>query len=134
MFVARNLSEAHIVSGMLNAAGIGANVRGHYLAGGYGELPITSDTLPSVWIDDATQAEVARSVIDEYERRADARSPRGVASSAAKSTAGSSLRAGNAGATVRWSRVGNMAFRSNCSRVRDGSERNADRAFPRLRA
>src|SRR5438105_14022334 len=68
VFVARNVSEAHIVSGMLNAAGIAAQVRGHYLAGGYGELPITSDTLPSVWIDDDRQAELARTVIGEYER------------------------------------------------------------------
>lgn len=68
VFVAHNLSEAHIVSGMLNGAGIGAQVRGHYLAGGYGELPITSDTLPSVWIDDATQGTAARGVIQEYER------------------------------------------------------------------
>jgi hypothetical protein len=68
VFVARNVSEAHIVSGMLNAAGIGAQVRGHYLAGGYGELPITSDTLPSVWIDDDRQLPAARMVIDEYER------------------------------------------------------------------
>jgi hypothetical protein len=68
IFVARNLSEAHIVSGMLNAAGIAAQVRGHYLAGGYGELPITSDTLPSVWIDDEKQMAIARKVIDEYER------------------------------------------------------------------
>jgi hypothetical protein len=73
IFVARNLSEAHIVSGMLNAAGIAAQVRGHYLAGGYGELPITSDTLPSVWIDDDQQAAIARGVIDEYERPGAAR-------------------------------------------------------------
>ena len=67
VFVARNLTEAHIVSGMLNAAGIAAEVRGHYLAGGYGELPISSDTLPSVWIGDAGQFRAARTVIDEYE-------------------------------------------------------------------
>jgi hypothetical protein len=70
VYVARNLSEAHIVSGMLNAAGIGAQVRGHYLAGGYGELPITSDTMPSVWIDDSQQLALARTMIDEYERPA----------------------------------------------------------------
>jgi hypothetical protein len=75
VFVARNLSEAHIVSGMLNAAGIGAKVRGHYLAGGYGELPIGSDTLPSVWIDDATQTDIARGVIAEYERPGGTRGP-----------------------------------------------------------
>ena len=68
VFSARNVSEAHIVSGMLNAAGIVARVQGHYLAGGYGELPITSDTLPSVWIDDPAQASVARELIAEYER------------------------------------------------------------------
>ncbi|MEO7761804.1 MAG: DUF2007 domain-containing protein [Casimicrobiaceae bacterium] len=68
IFVARNVSEAHIVSGMLNGAGIAAEVRGHYLAGGYGELPMTSDTLPSVWIEDGRQFSAARSVIAEYER------------------------------------------------------------------
>ena len=68
VFVARNLSEAHIVSGMLNAAGIAAQVRGQFLTGGYGELPITSDTLPSVWIEDESQWAAARSVIAEYER------------------------------------------------------------------
>lgn len=68
VFVGRNLSETHIVSGMLNAAGIDAQVRGHYLAGGYGELPITSDTLPSVWISDAAQMANARALVAEYER------------------------------------------------------------------
>ena len=75
IFVARNVSEAHIVSGMLNAAGIAAQVRGHYLAGGYGELPITSDTMPSVWIDDDRQAPAARSVIHEYEHPGSNRTP-----------------------------------------------------------
>jgi hypothetical protein len=70
IFVARNLSEAHIVSGMLNASGIAAFVRGQYLTSGYGELPISSDTLPSVWLEDAQQAELARRVIADYERPA----------------------------------------------------------------
>jgi hypothetical protein len=68
VFVARNVSEAHIVSGTLNAAGIAAQVRGHYLASGYGELPITADTMPSVWIEDERQWSLARTVIDDYER------------------------------------------------------------------
>ena len=75
IFVARNLSEAHIVSGMLNAAGIGAKVRGQYLTSGYGELPITSDTLPSVWIDDDRQMTIARNLIAEYERPGSSRTP-----------------------------------------------------------
>ena len=73
VYVSRNLSEAHIVCGMLNGAGIAAQVRGHYLAGGYGELPITSDTLPSVWIDDDEQAAAARTLIADYERPGPAR-------------------------------------------------------------
>ena len=68
IYIARNVSEAHVVCGTLNAAGIAAQVRGHYLAGGYGELPITADTLPSVWIDNPAHAESARQVIAEYER------------------------------------------------------------------
>jgi hypothetical protein len=75
VYVARNVSEAHIVSGTLNAAGIVAHVRGHYLAGGYGELPISSDTLPSVWIDDDSQGAAALSVIAEYERPGSNRAP-----------------------------------------------------------
>ena len=75
IFVARNVSEAHIVSGMLNAAGITAEVRGHYLAGGYGELPISADTLPSVWIADMTQIANARSLIAEYERPGSGKGP-----------------------------------------------------------
>ena len=75
MFVARNVTEAHIVSGMLNAAGIVAEVRGHYLASGYGELPISNDTLPSVWIEDASQVANARSLIKEYERPGSSKGP-----------------------------------------------------------
>ena len=75
VFVARNVSEAHIVSGMLNAAGIVARVQGHYLASGYGELPISSDTLPSVWIDDSTQISAARTLISDYERPGSGKSP-----------------------------------------------------------
>lgn len=75
IFVARNVSEAHIVSGMLNAAGIDAEVRGHYLAGGYGELPISSDTMPSVWIKDLSQSANARSLVAEYERPGPSQGP-----------------------------------------------------------
>lgn len=75
VYVARNVSEAHIVNGMLNAAGIKAEVRGHYLAGGYGELPMTADTLPSVWIDDAGQAANAKALISEYERPGASKGP-----------------------------------------------------------
>lgn len=38
VYRAANITEAHIVAGMLNAAGIQTHVAGHYLQGGVGEL------------------------------------------------------------------------------------------------
>ena len=49
VFVARNPTEAHLVRGMLEAAGIEAEVRGESLWGTRGETPLDDDTLPSVW-------------------------------------------------------------------------------------
>ena len=57
-YVARNLAEAHLIAGFLQAEGITCEVRGEHLMGAYGELPITFDTLPSIWVapDDRLKA------------------------------------------------------------------------------
>lgn len=68
IYIGRNLTETHLVCGMLQSAGIRAHVRGQYLSSGYGELPITTDTMPSVWLDDDRQRADALRVIAEYER------------------------------------------------------------------
>jgi hypothetical protein len=48
--VARNLAEAHLIAGFLRAEGIPCEVRGEHLMAAYGELPITYETLPSIWV------------------------------------------------------------------------------------
>jgi hypothetical protein len=65
IYSAADLTEAHIVSGMLQANGIDAHVGGHYLQGGIGELAAMD--FASVYIDDDDQ-EAARKLIDNYEK------------------------------------------------------------------
>ncbi len=63
VYRAANITEAHIVKGMLEANGIDAYVDGYYLQGGIGELA-TMDFV-SVSVDDDDEKK-ARDVIDEY--------------------------------------------------------------------
>jgi len=65
IYDAANLSEAHIVRGMLEANGIEACVGGHYLQGGIGEL--APQGFVSVHVMDG-QVELARDLVREYER------------------------------------------------------------------
>lgn len=65
VFSAQDITEAHIVSGMLNANGIDTHVGGHYLQGGIGELATMG--FASVHVEDENVAE-AKSLIEAYER------------------------------------------------------------------
>lgn len=64
IYKAGNITEAHIVAGMLEARGIQNHVGGHYLQGGAGE--IGSIDLARVFVADEDY-EAALSVITEYE-------------------------------------------------------------------
>lgn len=64
IYKARDITEAHIVAGLLNANGIEAHVSGHYLQGGIGELA-TMD-FSNVHVADEDIA-LARKLIAEYE-------------------------------------------------------------------
>jgi len=64
VYSARDITEAHIVRGMLESRGIEAIVEGEYLAGGIGELPVVD--LISVSVDEA-DSEAALAVIREYD-------------------------------------------------------------------
>lgn len=64
VYSARDITEAHIVRGMLESRGIEAIVEGEYLAGGIGELPVVD--LISVSVDEA-DVEAALAVIREYD-------------------------------------------------------------------
>lgn len=61
---ARDLTEAHIIAGLLNSHGIESHVGGHYLQGAMGEIGAAGFT--NVQVDDGDFLE-ARRLIAEYE-------------------------------------------------------------------
>ncbi|WP_328186270.1 putative signal transducing protein [Marinobacter sp. OP 3.4] len=61
---ARDLTEAHIIAGLLGAHGIDSHVGGHYLQGALGEIGAAGFT--NVQVDDEDYLE-ARRLIAEYE-------------------------------------------------------------------
>lgn len=65
VYKARDITEAHIVSGMLQANGIEAHVGGHYLQGGIGDLAALDFANVQVADEDIDRA---RSLIAEYEK------------------------------------------------------------------
>jgi len=64
VYRAANITEAHIVKGMLEANGIDAYVDGFYLQGGIGEL--SAMDFSSVSVDDENELK-AREIIADYE-------------------------------------------------------------------
>jgi hypothetical protein len=50
VYVAKNPVDAHLLKGLLECERIDAEVRGEFLYGVRGEVPITPDTCPSVWV------------------------------------------------------------------------------------
>jgi Putative prokaryotic signal transducing protein len=64
VYDANNITEAHIVRGMLEANGIDAYVGGYYLQGGVGELAVQG--FASVLVPGERAVE-ARELIDSYE-------------------------------------------------------------------
>lgn len=65
IFKARDITEAHIIAGLLKSNGIDAHVGGHYLQGGVGELAATEFATINVADENADSA---ISIIDEYEK------------------------------------------------------------------
>jgi hypothetical protein len=65
VYVARSVTDAHFVRGVLEAEGIAAAVRGEFLASGIGELPAD---VCSVWVLDAALAARAGQVLEEVWR------------------------------------------------------------------
>jgi hypothetical protein len=72
VFVARTPTEAHLVKGVLETRGIRAEVRGEALWGTRGEIPLTPDTLPTVWVLDDLQAPEGVRIVKEYASSASA--------------------------------------------------------------
>ncbi|MCB1738320.1 MAG: DUF2007 domain-containing protein [Gammaproteobacteria bacterium] len=64
VYSAQDITEAHIVAGMLEAQGLGTHVGGHYLQGGVGEL--ASFDFARVYVEDE-DVPAAMAAIREYE-------------------------------------------------------------------
>ena len=64
VYKARDITEAHIISGLLKSSGISAHVCGHYLQGGVGDLAAMDFETINVADEDADSAKL---VITEYE-------------------------------------------------------------------
>jgi Putative prokaryotic signal transducing protein len=67
LYVAAHLPEAHLVRGLLAAAGIEARVFNEYSPGALGELPAAA-AWPEVWIDEPRDLARARQIVESYER------------------------------------------------------------------
>ncbi len=67
VYSAQNPTEAHLVRGILETRGISCEVRGDVLFGARGEIPLTHETAPSVWIEEDFRYKEARRIVQEYE-------------------------------------------------------------------
>lgn len=68
LHASRAVHELHMLRDMLQESGIRAVVLGETLALGRGELPMTSDTLPAVWVGEV-DAQRALTIAREFEAR-----------------------------------------------------------------
>ena len=66
VYFAHDPLDAHLVERLLAGEGIGAVVRGDYLFGVRGGIPLTAATGPSVWVLHDRDYERARTVVEEY--------------------------------------------------------------------
>ena len=66
VYRAQDISEAHIIAGMLQSNGIEAHVGGYYLQGALGEIGVSG--FANVHVSDA-DVTLARSMIGEYEEK-----------------------------------------------------------------
>ena len=68
VYSAKDPADAHLIRGMLESNGLRSVVQGEALWSARGELPLTPDTGPSVWVAAESDYETARRLIDERER------------------------------------------------------------------
>jgi hypothetical protein len=66
VYVAQGSVEAHMVKEFLEAQGIPAIIQGEDLYAIRGGVPMTSDTLPSVWVLQDDQFDRAKELLTEF--------------------------------------------------------------------
>lgn len=76
LYTARDAMDANFLRGLLEQEGIRAVVQGEALQETWGNLNLTSESLPTVWVDDVDVAR-ALPLVEDYKRRdaADANLP-----------------------------------------------------------
>lgn len=67
VYSALHPTEAYFVKGILETRGISCQVRGDILFGARGEIPLTQETAPSVWIEEEDRYSEAKKIVREYE-------------------------------------------------------------------
>jgi hypothetical protein len=67
VYTARDSMDASFVKGLLRQEGIEALVQGEALGEVWGTLPLSSESLPTVWVPEG-DVERARPIIEEYRR------------------------------------------------------------------
>lgn len=66
VYTAANLVEAELVRGLLEVRGIRATVRGDALFSLRGYVPMTVDTLPTVWVEEG-ELRRGREIVEDYQ-------------------------------------------------------------------
>jgi len=66
IYTAKNPIDAHLLKGALEGENIQVIVQGDFLWSARGELPISQDTCPSVWIIDDADYEKALQIIEDF--------------------------------------------------------------------
>jgi len=72
IYVATNPIDAHLLKGILEGENITAMVQGEFLWGVRGEVPITPETCPSVWIVNDSDYERAVELLSTLNKEMDA--------------------------------------------------------------
>jgi predicted RNA-binding Zn-ribbon protein involved in translation (DUF1610 family) len=73
VYAARNSMEAHFLQSLLAAEGIESIIQGAPLGEVWGDVALTPQMWPSVWVNEADVPR-ARPIVDEYDRRTQSRS------------------------------------------------------------
>ena len=66
VYIADDPTEAHLVKGILEQYGISCEIRGEALWIARGQLPLTSETLPTIWIMDESRFEEAKELTERF--------------------------------------------------------------------
>jgi hypothetical protein len=67
VYIADDPTEAHLVKGILEQYGITCEIRGEALWIARGQLPLTSETLPTIWIVDDSRYEEAKELTERFQ-------------------------------------------------------------------